>query len=459
MANGLEKVPPQSIDAEMALIGAMLIERDAVIKALDLVKEEDFYREVHKLIFGAIREISDTQSVEIVTVNERLKNNKMYIEAGGSRYLAGLIDKVKTAANVEYYADIIKDKSILRQIVNIGSQMVTDAFEEKKPSVEILDQSQENLFNVSKQNVTSDFVTPKQLMKATVDELEKLHQDKRDVSGLKTGFDDLDRLTSGLQPSELIILAGRPSMGKTAFALNIAENVAVNNKGTVAIFSLEMSKESLMKRFLASCALVNGLALRSGKFPSSDWAKLTTAADKLFNSQIYILDKSDITITELRANSRKLARKLETKGKKLDLIIIDYLQLINNATSKYKSDSEASAIAEISRSLKAIARDLQTPVLALSQLSRENEKRTGSKKPQLSDLRGSGAIEQDADVVAFVHRDIYYDKDKENQDEDKKRAAEIIISKQRNGPVGTVNLVFESEFTKFFNKSPMEDYK
>ncbi|WP_413852877.1 replicative DNA helicase [Candidatus Ruminimicrobium bovinum] len=458
MANSLEKVPPQSIDAEMALIGAMLIERDAVIKALDLVKEEDFYREVHKLIFGAIREISDTQSVEIVTVNERLKNNKMYIEAGGSRYLAGLIDKVKTAANVEYYADIIKDKSILRQIVNIGSKMVTDAFEEKKPSVEILDQSQENLFNISKQNITSDFETPKQLMKKTVAELEKLHQDKRDVSGLKTGFDDLDKLTSGLQPSELIILAGRPSMGKTAFALNIAENVAINNKGTVAIFSLEMSKESLMKRFLASCALVNGLKLRSGQFSSDDWTKLTNAAEKLVNSQIHILDKSDITITELRAASRKLARKLETKGKKLDLIIIDYLQLIGTS-SKYKSESEASLIAEVSRSLKAIARDLQIPVLVLSQLSRENEKRTGSKKPQLSDLRGSGAIEQDADVVAFVHREIYYDKDKENQDEDKKREAQIIVSKQRNGPVGNVNLVFESEFTKFFNKSPMEDYK
>ena len=458
MVNSLEKVPPQSIDAEMALIGAMLIERDAVIKALDLVKEEDFYREVHKLIFGAIREISDTQSVEIVTVNERLKNNKMYIEAGGSRYLAGLIDKVKTAANVEYYADIIKDKSILRQIVNIGSKMVTDAFEEKRPPSEILDQSQENLFNVSRQNVSADFETPKQLMKATVYELEKLHQDKRDVSGLKTGFDDLDKLTSGLQPSELIILAGRPSMGKTAFALNIAENVAVHNKGTVAIFSLEMSKESLMKRFLASCALVNGLKLRSGQFSSSDWTKLTTAAEKLVNSQIYILDKSDITVSELRAAARKLAKKLETKGKKLDLIVIDYLQLINTV-SKYKSESEASLIAEVSRSLKAIARDLQVPLLALSQLSRENEKRTGSKKPQLSDLRGSGAIEQDADVVAFVHREIYYDKERDSQDEDKKREAQIIVSKQRNGPVGTVNLTFESEYTKFFNKSPMEEYK
>jgi len=458
MVTSLEKVPPQSIDAEMALIGAMLIERDAVIKALDLVKEEDFYREVHKLIFGAIREISDTQSVEIVTVNERLKNNKMYIEVGGSRYLAGLIDKVKTAANVEYYADIIKDKSILRQIVNIGSKMVTDAFEEKLPSTEILDQSQENLFNVSRQNVSADFITPKQLMKSTVYELEKLHQDKRDVSGLKTGFDDLDKLTSGLQPSELIILAGRPSMGKTAFALNIAENVAVNNKGTVAIFSLEMSKESLMKRFLASCALVNGLKLRSGQFSGNDWTNLTTAAEKLVNSQIYILDKSDITVSELRAAARKLARKLETKGKKLDLIVIDYLQLIKTV-SMYKSDSEASLIAEVSRSLKSIARDMQVPVLALSQLSRENEKRTGSKKPQLSDLRGSGAIEQDADVVAFVHREGYYVRNNEEQDEDLKKSAEIIISKQRNGPVGTVNLIFESEFTKFFNKSPMEEYK
>ncbi|GAB1402181.1 replicative DNA helicase [Elusimicrobiota bacterium] len=455
--NVLEKLPPQSLDAEMALIGAMLIEEDAAVKAIELVKEEDFYSKVHQLIFDTIRKLVDVQNqnVDIVTVNDKLKTNPMYIDVGGIRYLTSLIDKVKTAANVEDYANIIKDKSILRQIVNAGTKMVTDAYSEKKLPVDILDDSQEIIFNISKQNILTDFVLPSALIADTVTKLEKLHNDKKDVSGLRTGFDNLDKMTSGLQPSELIILAGRPSMGKTSFALNIAENIAVHNQGTVAIYSLEMSKEALMMRFLASCALVNGLALKNGKFKSQDWANLTTAARKLSESSVYILDKANMNVTELRASARKLAKQLEIKGKKLDLIIVDYLQLMRS-NAGYKSESQEAEIADISRSLKAVARDLAIPVVALSQLSRENEKRGKDKTPQLSDLRGSGAIEQDADVVAFVHREGYYDR----EDPDKAKLASIIIAKQRNGPTGIVDLTFENEYTKFFNKAySSEEYK
>lgn len=455
--NVLEKLPPQSLDAEMALIGAMLIEEDAAVKAIELVKEEDFYSKVHQLIFDTIRKLVDVQNqnVDIVTVNDKLKTNPMYIDVGGIRYLTSLIDKVKTAANVEDYANIIKDKSILRQIVNAGTKMVTDAYSEKKLPVDILDDSQEIIFNISKQNILTDFVLPSALIADTVTKLEKLHNDKKDVSGLRTGFDNLDKMTSGLQPSELIILAGRPSMGKTSFALNIAENIAVHNKGTVAIYSLEMSKEALMMRFLASCALVNGLALKNGKFKSEDWTNLTTAARKLSESSVYILDKANMNVTELRASARKLAKQLEIKGKKLDLIIVDYLQLMRS-NAGYKSESQEAEIADISRSLKAVARDLAIPVMALSQLSRENEKRGKDKTPQLSDLRGSGAIEQDADVVAFVHREGYYDR----EDPDKAKLASIIIAKQRNGPTGIVDLTFETEYTKFFNKAySSEEYK
>ncbi|MDD2523914.1 MAG: replicative DNA helicase [Endomicrobiia bacterium] len=450
MSKDLEKkVPPQSIDAEMALIGAMLIEKDAIIKALELVKEEDFYKEVHKQIFGAIIELNDTQSVDVITVNNRLKNNPMYIEVGGSKYLVSLMDNAQTSANVEYYANIVKDKAILRQILNAGSNMVTDAFSENKTSEEILDKAQATLFNISKQNVLNDFSTPEELVASTLKKLEALHQDKRDIPGLRTGFDDLDKLTTGLQRAELVIVAGRPGMGKTTFALNIAEYVAVTSKKAVAIFSLEMAKEALMMRFLASCSRINGQDLRRGYFKASDWPKLTSAVDKIGKSPIYISDSTEMNGVELRASARKLAMKLEKKGNPLELIIIDYLQLLKDSGSGKKFESKQIETAEISRSLKALARDLNIPVIALSQLSRQTEQRGKDKTPMLSDLRDSGAIEQDADIVMFVHREGYYNK----EDPDKKNHAEVIISKQRNGPTGTVPLIYEGEYTKFYNRA------
>ncbi len=443
------KAPPQSIDAEMALLGAMMIEKDAIIKAVELVREEDFYKEVHKLIFGAIRELNDTEVAEPVTISNRLKTNKMFTDAGGIKYLFQLMDSAQTAANVEYYANIVKDKSILRQIINVGSTMVTDAFAEESPSETILDNAQTVLFNISKQNTLNDFSTPEELIPSVVTKLENLYKDKSDVPGLRTGFIDLDKITAGLQNSELIIIAGRPSMGKTAFALNIAENVSITSKTpqSVAIFSLEMSKEALMMRFLASVAQVSGQDLRKGYFKNSDWPKLTTAMDKIGKASMYICD-ADMTTVDIRATAKKLATKLEKKGKPLSLIIIDYLQLIRGIGNGKKVESKQIETAEISRSLKALAKDLKIPVIALSQLSRQTEKRGKDTRPMLSDLRDSGAIEQDADVVAFVHREGYYAKD----DPDKKNQAEIIIAKQRNGPVGTVELIFEGEYTKFYSK-------
>lgn len=448
------KVPPQSIDAEMALIGAMLIEKDAVIKALEIVKEDDFYKEVHKHIFEAIRELNDTQVVDIVTVNNRLKNDAMYKEAGGSKYLVSLMDNAQTSANVEHYANIVKDKAILRQIVNAGSQMATDAFSESQTSEEILDKAQATLFNISKQNSTNDFAVPSKLATEALKRLEALHNNKKDVSGLRTGFDDFDKLTSGLQPSELIIIAGRPGMGKTTFALNIAEFVGINSQKPVAIFSLEMASEALITRFIASIARIEGSKLKNGYFKPTDWPALTNAATKIGNSPLFISDSTEMSAIQLRAAARKLAMKLEKKGTPLSLIIIDYLQLIKDSGSGKKFESKQIETAEISRSLKALARDLKIPVIALSQLSRQTEQRGKDKRPMLSDLRDSGAIEQDADVVAFVHRDGYYDKD----DPDKKNHAEIIISKQRNGATGTIQLVYEGEYTKFYNKaSSMEE--
>lgn len=451
------KAPPQALDAEMALLGAMLIEKDAIIKAQELVKEEDFYKEVHKLIFATIIELSEKEVAEPVTVTNRLKNNKLFNDAGGMKYLFSLMDTAQTAANVEYYANIVKDKSILRQIITVGSQMVTDAFSEDSPSETILDDAQTVLFNIAKQNSVNDFSTPQDLIPSVVSKLENLFKDRNNVPGLRTGFVELDKITAGLQPSELIIIAGRPSMGKTAFALNIAEYVSVMSKEpkSVAIFSLEMSKESLMMRFLASVAQVNGQDLRKGNFKNTDWQKLTTAMEKIAKSDMYICD-ADMTSIEIRATAKKLATKLEKKGKPLSLIIIDYLQLIRGIGNGKKYESKQIETAEISRSLKALAKDLNIPVVALSQLSRQTERRGKDTRPMLSDLRDSGAIEQDADVVAFVHREGYYAKDK-GQDLDPaiKNDAEIIIAKQRNGPVDTVHLLFEGNYTKFYNKAPM----
>jgi replicative DNA helicase len=448
MAITLDKVPPQSIEAESAVLGAMLIEKDAVIKVLDIVKDTDFYKEVHKQVFIAARDLYlENQPVENITVAEKLKKSAMFAEAGGIAFLINLVNSVQTSANVEHYAQIVRNKSILRQLVNIGSTIATDAFNETDIPENLLDKSQQSLFDISISN-TGGPQKVAGFVRDALKHLEKLSASKLEVSGLRTGFKDLDRKTAGLHPSELTILAARPGMGKTAFALNIAEHVAVNEKKPVAVFSLEMSAESLIMRFLASRAQVEAGKLRTGYFDQSSWSRLTSAAQLIAESPLHIDDTAGLSITELSTRARRLANDLKSKQTPLALIVIDYLQLMRGTKNNQDRQNE---ISEISRALKGLARNLKVPVIALSQLSRQTEQsgRKGN-KPQLSDLRDSGAIEQDADVVQFIYREGYYDKD----DPDKEKLATLMIAKQRNGPLGDVDLIFEGKFTRFYDSAP-----
>ncbi|MDR3071293.1 MAG: replicative DNA helicase [Endomicrobium sp.] len=453
MTNIMEKIPPQAIDVEMAILGAMLIEKEAILKIVDIINEVDFYKEIHKQIFLAIHDLYiENEPVDLLTVSEALKKNKIFSEIGGVAYLTNLIDYVQTAANVEHYASIIRNKSILRQLINVGSTMVSYAFNEQISPEEILDKSQAALFAISQQKGRKDFASVSKLVLPMLQKLERLHSNPRDISGLSTGFSDFDAKTTGLHPAELVILAARPSMGKTAFALNIAEHVAIVEKKAVAIFSLEMKQEALMSRFLASLARVNAGKLRNGQYSSTDWPKLTSAAGKIAEAPIFIDDDSDISVVELRARVRKLATELQAKGNPLALVIIDYIQFIRGSGRKFESRQQE--VSDISRSLKALAKDLDVPVVVLSQLSRRTEDR-GRKdnKPQLSDLRDSGAIEQDADVVAMLYREGYYNR----EDSELQKKATLIIGKQRNGPTGDVNLVFEGEYVKFSDESKIRD--
>ncbi|MDR0800438.1 MAG: replicative DNA helicase [Endomicrobium sp.] len=453
MANTIEKVPPQATDVEMSVLGSMLIEKDIILKVTDIIDENDFYKDIHKQIFLVINDLYyiKNQPVDLFTVSEALKKNGMFPKIGGAHYLTTLIDSVTTVANAEHHALIIRDKSVLRQLINTGSTIVGDAFNEQDSPDKILDKSQAALFNISFQKGKKSFSSVSKLVMPMLKKLEKLHSNPKEISGLSTGFADFDSKTTGFHPAELIIIAARPSMGKTALALNIAEHVAVVKKKPVAIFSLEMKQEALMTRFLASLARVNFSKLRNGQYNSTDWPRLTSAAEKIAKAPIFIDDDSNINIIELRIRARKLAAELKTKDKgnnPLALVIIDYIQFIHGSGRNFESRQQE--VSDISRSLKALAKDLDIPVVALSQLSRRTEDR-GRKdnKPQLSDLRDSGAIEQDADVVAMLYREGYYNR----EDPDLQKKATLIIGKQRNGPIGDVNLIFEGEYTKFSDES------
>ncbi|GHT55269.1 replicative DNA helicase [Endomicrobiia bacterium] len=453
MANTIERVPPQAIDVEMAILGAMLIEKEAILKIVDTISERDFYKEVHKQIFLAIYDLYiENQPVDLYTVSDALKKSGMLVEVGGAPYLTNLINSVQTAANVEHYSSIIRDKSISRQLINTGSAIVSDAFNEQNSPEEILDKSQAALFNISQQKDKKGFTSVSKLVSPMLQKLERLHFNPKDISGLSTGFTDFDAKTAGLHPSELIILAARPSMGKTALALNITEHVAIKEKKPVAIFSLEMTQETLMSRFLASLARVNATKLRSGRYSPADWPRLTTAASKIAEAPIFIDDDSNISVIELRTRARKLATELKAKGKPLALVVVDYIQFIRGSGRKFESRQQE--VSDISRSLKALAKDLDVPVVVLSQLSRRTEDRARKdNKPQLSDLRDSGAIEQDADVVVMLYREGYYNR----EDVKLQKKATLIIGKQRNGPTGDINLIFEGEYTKFSDESKIQD--
>jgi replicative DNA helicase len=433
------KLPPQNIEAEQSVLGGILIENYAINKVMEVLDPDDFYRESHRKIYKALIDLSERdEPADLITLTNELKKNGYLDPVGGASYITSLIDSVPTAANIEYYVRIVKEKSILRKLIQTSTEIITQSYEDRGDVESFLDEAERAIFDISENRVRPSFYPIKDVVKDSFKILERLYEKKELVTGVPSGFKELDRLTAGFQPSDLIIVAGRPSMGKTAFCLNIAQYAAIQKKIPIAIFSLEMSKEQLGIRMLCSEAHVEGTKLRSGFLSESDWPRLTIAAGNLSDASIYIDDTAALTILELRAK----ARRLKTEQGGLGMVIIDYLQLMKGRT---RAESRQQEISEISRSLKALAKELSIPVIAVSQLSRKTEERTGN-RPQLSDLRESGAIEQDADLILFIYRDEIYNRSEDNPNKGK---AEIIIGKQRNGPTGKVDLAFLDKFTTF----------
>jgi len=446
LEDNLRKVPPQNLEAESSVLGGILLENDAVNIVLELLRPEDFYRESHRKVFRAMIELTDrSEPVDLITLSEYLKSRGELDAVGGSAYLASLADFVPTAANIAYYARIVREKSILRSLIRTATEIATRGYEEQGNVEEFLDTAEKVIFDISEQKIKASFVAVGDMIKDTLKTVEKLYERKEMVTGVPTGYEDLDKLTAGLQPSDLIIVAGRPSMGKTAFSLNIAANAAFVGVG-VAVFSLEMAKEQLVLRMLCSEARVNNSKVRSGYLAERDFPKLANAAGRLHEALIYIDDTPAISVLELRAKARRLVRD---RTKKVGLIVIDYLQLMRGMGGASNREQE---ISEISRSLKALAKELAVPVIAISQLNRRVEDR-GDRRPMMSDLRESGAIEQDADVIMFIYRDEVY-----NQNSEQKGKAEIIVAKQRNGPIDTVELTFLNEFMRFENYTPRDEF-
>ena len=438
---------PQDLNAERAIIACMLVNPDIIGEICSVLGENDFYMGIHADIFCACKKLwTDGKNVDIVTVNDELKSNKNYIDSGGAHILTTLINSLQTTAGYRSYIDIVREKSILRATLKAAMQIANDVSEQTKTAKEILDNAQQELFAVASENVKDNSLTEiyKDIVSA-VQNIEYLHSNRSAVPGLASGFIDLDKRIGGFQNGELIIIAGRPSMGKTAFALNIAENVATSGKA-VAVFSLEMSRKLLIQRLLSSVSGMSASKLKYANIADNEWAELSNAAQSLGSMNILIDDSADSTAFDIRSKSRNCANKLKTKGKHLDLIVIDYLQLLRGDSSIKDKNNQ---IADISRQLKSLARDLDVPVIVLSQLSRAPEQR-GVKNsiPVLSDLRDSGAIEQDADVVLFVWREGYY----KPNDDTVQRNAKIRIGKNRNGACGDIDLIFEATQTKFFNK-------
>ena len=433
------KLPPQHIEAEQSVLGGILIENYAINKVMEILKPDDFYRESHRKIYEALIVLSERdEPADSITLTNELKNSGHLDSVGGVSYVASLIDLVPTAANIEYYAKIVKEKAILRKLIQTSTEIITQSYEDRGDVEGFLDEAERAIFDISENRVRPSFYPIKDVVKGSFKILERLYEKKELVTGVPSGFKDLDRMTAGFQPSDLIIVAGRPSMGKTAFCLNVAQYAAIEKKNPVAIFSLEMSKEQLVIRMLCSEAHVEGTKLRSGFLSESDWPRLTIAAGNLSDASIYIDDTAALSVLELRAK----ARRLKTERGGLGMLIVDYLQLMKG---RARVESRQQEISEISRSLKALAKELNIPVIAVSQLSRKTEERTGN-RPQLSDLRESGAIEQDADLILFIYRDEVYNRSEENPNRGK---AEIIIGKQRNGPIGKIELAFLDKFTTF----------
>lgn len=435
----LKRILPHSIEAEQSVIGSMIMDREAIVVASEIITGDDFYSRQYGIVFEAMVELNDeNRPVDLVTLQDRLKEKDVPPEVSSMEFIRELITTVPTSANIKHYANIVAEKSVLRRLIKLNEEIANTCYAGKESLEVILEDTEKRVFDLVQRRNTGEFVSIREIVMNTMDRIERASHNKGNVTGIATGFIDLDYRTAGMQPSDLILIAARPSMGKTAFVLNIAEYVAFRQHQTVAIFSLEMSKEQLVNRLFSMESKVDSQHLRTGNLTDDEWEKLIESAGIIGKSNLIIDDTPGISISELRSKCRKY--KLEHN---LEMIIIDYLQLMSG--SGRSTDSRQQEISDISRSLKALARELKVPVIALSQLSRAVEQRPDH-RPMLSDLRESGAIEQDADVVMFIYRDDYYNKDTE-----KRNIAEIIIAKQRNGPIGTVELVWLPDFTKFGN--------
>lgn len=434
----VQRLPPQNLEAEQSVLGSILLDNEAAYQIAELLQEKDFYREAHRQIFRGILDLLDKEEpADLVTLTNQLKQTGNLAQIGGVTYLAQIVEAVPTAANIEYYAKIVKDKAILREVIHAATEIVTTGYEELTDVTDFLDRAEQVIFQVSETRQKGGLTPISTVVKDSFKQIEKNYERKELITGLACGFKDLDKLTSGLQPSDLIIVAGRPSMGKTSFCLNIAEHVALHEKETVAVFSLEMAREQLVSRLLCSEARIDSSRLRSGFIDEVEWMRLTDAAGRLSESQIFIDDAPGISVFEMKAKARRLKA-----AKGLGLIIVDYLQLMKGVG---KIESREREISDISRSLKAMAKELHVPVIALSQLNRGVEART-DKRPMMSDLRESGAIEQDADIIGFIYRDEVYNKESPDAG-----LAEFNIVKHRNGAIGMVKLSFLSKYTRFEN--------
>src|SRR5690625_2718096 len=431
-----DRIPPHNIEAEQAVIGAVFLEPNAFSTAAERITPNDFYRASHQVIFEAMFTLFEKgEPIDIVTVTTWLANADKLDIAGGVTYLTDVAGSVPTAANIDYYSKIVEEKALLRRLIHTATNIVTQSFTKEDEVSDVLDEAERSILEVSSRQNASAFKPIKDVLIDVYDNIEQLHNAKSDVTGVPTGYRDLDRMTSGFQRNDLIIIAARPSMGKTAFALNIAQNVAINTSENVAIFSLEMGADQLVQRMLCAEGNIDSQRLRTGKLEQEDWGKLTMAMGSLSHAGIYIDDSPGIRVSDIRSKCRRLKQE---HG--LGMIIIDYLQLIQGSVNS--QDNRQQEVSEISRSLKGLARELEVPLIALSQLSRGVESRQ-DKRPMMSDLRESGSIEQDADIVGFLYRDDYYESETENTN------IEIILAKQRNGPTGTVELAFVKEYNKF----------
>ncbi|SHE39308.1 replicative DNA helicase [Alkalibacter saccharofermentans DSM 14828] len=439
MSENMIKVPPNNIDAEQSVLGAMLVSKDAISTATELITDSDmFYNAQHKAIFDGIVELfKEDLPVDLITLTNKLKDTNVLEKVGGRGYLAELIDNVPVSTNVRTYCDIVKEKALLRSLISSSMEVINECYTNGDDADEVLEMAEKNIFELSQRQKTGDFVHIKEALVGTLESIEDIQKNNNTITGVPTGFTDLDHMTAGMQKADLVLIAARPSMGKTALALNVAQHAAVKAKKSVAIFSLEMSKELLTQRMLCSEAHINSQNLRTGNLTDKDWQKLAYATSVLSSSKIYIDDTPGVTVMEMRSKTRRL--KLEHG---LDMILIDYLQLMEGSK---RSENRQQEISAISRSLKALAREMQCPVIALSQLSRAPDARTDH-RPILSDLRESGAIEQDADVVMMLFRNHYYSKDPED-----KNIAELNIAKQRNGSTGVIKLSWHEEYTQFGN--------